>query len=127
MTGGAVVLDERGLPAGYPFHPEYEVTPREVRDLLKAGAVYLIDCRSAEEAAAARIAGAKLIPLDVLAGQAEQIEEDAGERPIVIHCHMGGRSMKAALFLRGRGIEARSMAGGIEVWSLDIDPRVPRY
>jgi len=40
---------------------------------------------------------------------------------------MGGRSMKAALFLRGQGIDAKSMAGGIDAWSLDIDPGVPRY
>jgi rhodanese-related sulfurtransferase len=122
-----VSLDARGLPAGYPYKADLEVTPREVRDLLSAGAVYLVDCRTAPEAAAARIEGAVLIPLDVIAGAVERIEEEAGDLPVVVHCHMGGRSMKAALFLKSRGIEARSMAGGIDVWSLDIDPRVPRY
>jgi rhodanese-related sulfurtransferase len=120
-------LDARGLPAGYPYREDLEVTPRAVREMLAAGAVYLVDCRTKAEAATARIDGAVLIPLDELAGQAERIEEDAGALPVVVHCHMGGRSMKAALFLRGRGIEAKSMAGGIDVWSVDIDPRVARY
>jgi rhodanese-related sulfurtransferase len=115
------------LPVGYPFRPEFEVTPRRVRDLLKSGGVYLIDCRSAEEVAAARIAGAEHIPMEVLAARVEEIEEAAGDRPIVVHCHMGGRSMKAALFLKGRGLDASSMAGGIELWAVDIDPKVPRY
>ena len=118
-------LDARGLPLGYPFRPDLEVTPRDV----KAGSdsVFLVDCRTPEEAAAARIAGAVLVPLDQLAGKAEWLADEAGDRPIVVHCHMGGRSMKAALFLRGQGIDAKSMAGGIDAWSLDIDPGVPRY
>ena len=120
-------LDAKGLPAGYPFKPDFEVTPREVRDLLKSGSVYLIDCRSSAEAAAARIAGARLIPLDDLARQVEEIEAAAGERPIVVHCHMGGRSLKAAIYLRNRGLNATSMAGGIDLWSVDVDPGVPRY
>jgi adenylyltransferase/sulfurtransferase len=120
-------LDARGLPVGYPFKPEFEITPREVRELLKSGEIYLIDCRTPGEAAASRIAGAKLIPLDTMPNQVEQIEADAGENPVVIHCHMGGRSMKAAFFLRSKGINASSMAGGIDLWARDIDPGIPRY
>ena len=120
-------LDDRGLPPGYPFQPQLETTPREVREKLASDAVLLIDCRTPAEAAAAKIAGAVLIPLDQLAGQVNWIEDQAGERPVVVHCHMGGRSMKAAVFLRSRGIEAFSMAGGIDLWSLDIDSRIARY
>ena len=122
-----VALDERGLPVGYPFHAELEVTPREVKDQLASGQVYLVDCRTPAEAAVAKIDGAVLIPLDVLASKADEIEAVAGDTPIVVHCHMGGRSMKAALFLRSRGVEARSMAGGIDAWALAVDPAVPRY
>lgn len=120
-------LDDQGLPRGYPFRPEFEVTPREVRERLKKGEIFFVDCRGPAEAAAARIEGAKLIPLDVLAGKAEEIEEEAAGRPIVVHCHMGGRSLKAALFLKGRGLDAKSMAGGIDLWARDIDPSLPRY
>lgn len=123
MTG----LDDRGLPAGYPFHPDFEVTPREVRQMLAEGRVCLIDCRTVQEASTARIEGAVLIPLNDLPAQIEDLADLAAGREVVFHCHMGGRSMKAALFLRTRGVEARSMAGGIDLWSVDIDPSVPRY
>lgn len=121
MTG----LDARGLPVGYPFRPDLEVTPRDVKARIES--VLLVDCRTPQEAAAARIQGAVLVPLDEFAGKAEWLVDEAGNRSIVIHCHMGGRSMKAALFLRGQGIDAKSMAGGIDAWSLDVDPSVPRY
>lgn len=125
MSGAG--LDARGLPVGYPYREDLEVTPRMVREMMADRAVYLVDCRTRAEAATARIEGAVLIPLDELAGAAERIESESGDLPVVVHCHMGGRSMKAALYLRSRGIEAKSMAGGIDVWSVDIDSRVPRY
>jgi rhodanese-related sulfurtransferase len=123
-------LDERGLPGGYPFRPDLETTPREVKALLAEGpdAVLLIDCRTPGEHQTARIAGATLIPMDQIAARIDDIEEAVGEgTPLVIHCHHGGRSMKAALFLRQRGLDAKSLAGGIDLWSIDIDPSVPRY
>ncbi len=127
MSGAAAGLDARGLPTGYPYRPELESTPREVKELLSRAGLYLVDCRTAPEAATAKIDGAVLIPLDQLASQVEAIEQAAGDLPVVVHCHMGGRSMKAALFLRSRGIEAKSMAGGIDLWAVDVDRRVPRY
>lgn len=120
-------LDERGLPAGYPYRPDLEVTPREMRNGMVSGAMFVIDCRTPEEWKAAKIGGSTLVPLDSIASSVEQIEEAAGEREVVIHCHHGGRSLKAALFLRSRGVAAKSMAGGIDLWSRDIDPKVPRY
>jgi rhodanese-related sulfurtransferase len=123
-------LDERGLPRGYPYRPELEATPRELKALLAKGpgAVVLIDCRTPSEHKAARIEGATLIPLDELAQRAEEIEDAAAEgTPLVIHCHHGGRSMKASLFLRQKGLPAKSLAGGIDLWSIDVDPSVPRY
>ena len=122
-----ITLDARGLPPTYPFRPELEVTPRDVREGLEAGSVFLVDCRTAGEHGVAKIDGAILVPLDELAERVEWVEDRAGDKKIVVHCHMGGRSMKAALFLRSRGVGAASMAGGIDLWALDIDPRVPRY
>jgi len=120
-------LDSNGLPVGYPFRGDYEVTPRQVRDLLESGAIYLVDCRSAAEAAQARIAGAKFIPIEELANRVDELEAAAGEKPVVVYCHMGGRSLKAVLLLKNRGLNAASMAGGIDLWALDVDPKVPRY
>jgi rhodanese-related sulfurtransferase len=123
-------LDAAGLPVGYGFKPELEITPRRVRELMAdpRSAVVLIDCRTKQEWQTARIEGAHLMPLDELAGRVAEIEDAAeGGGQVVVHCHHGGRSMKAALFLRQRGIQALSMAGGIDLWALDIDQRVPRY
>jgi rhodanese-related sulfurtransferase len=122
-----VSLDSRGLPEGYPFRPEFEVAPRDVRELLTQDRICLIDCRSPQEAATAHIEGAVLIPIEDLATQVDDLVDLASGREIVVHCHMGGRSLKAALFLKSRGVEARSMAGGIDLWSVDIDAKVPRY
>lgn len=120
-----------GLPPGYPFDPELEVSPRQVKALMAdAGAgLVLIDCRTTGEWNTARIEGARLIPLDQFAARVGELEAAAaaGGRAFVVHCHHGVRSMKAALFLKQRGLEARSMAGGIDLWSADIDPGVPRY
>ena len=50
------------------------------------------------------------------------------ETPLVVHCHHGGRSEKAARWLLGRGFSrVENLEGGIEAWSLTVDPKVPRY
>ncbi len=49
-------------------------------------------------------------------------------KPLVVHCHHGGRSLRVANWLRTQGFpQAQSLAGGIDQWSLEIDPTVPRY
>ena len=121
-----------GLPAGYPFRPEYEVTPREAKAALASGTPpVVLDVRGPDEYAAARIEGSTLIPLHEIESRFDEVEELAGgdrSAPIVVHCHHGVRSMKAALLLRAHGFTgAKSMAGGIDLWSVDVDPSVPRY
>lgn len=127
----SVSFDDRGLPAGYPFKPSYEVSPREAAGLLADGLALLVDVRLAEERAFARLAlsGEDLhAPLHVLNDFLDDIEEAAGGRRILTLCHHGVRSIKAALALRGCGFEdAYSIAGGIENWSLAMDASVPRY
>jgi rhodanese-related sulfurtransferase len=128
-------LDGRGLPQGYPYQPDWEVTPREVKDRLARRAAgttdfLLLDCRKEEEWRTARIDGAVLVPLPEIPMRLEEIEGPDGsrDRPIVVHCHTGRRSLKATALLRAAGFsDVRSMAGGIELWSIDIDPAVPRY
>ena len=125
-------LDKQGLPAGYPFKPEWEVTPRQVRDTLQRGeeGPILVDCRRPDEWAVARIEGAVLIPLSELDRRADELEGDNGgrSRAVVVHCHHGQRSLRATSTLRAMGFtNVKSMAGGIDLWSVDIDPAVPRY
>jgi rhodanese-related sulfurtransferase len=89
--------------------------------------VALIDCREPAEADVAKIPGATLIPMSQWAEAASKLQELEG-RHVVVHCHHGGRSLRVAQWLRANGFpSAQSMAGGIDAWSLEIDPTTPRY
>jgi rhodanese-related sulfurtransferase len=108
-----------------------EITPGELAQALRsnAGGVALIDCREPEEHAAARIGGATLIPMGETASRMSEIEDVADEAEhVVVYCHHGVRSLRVVSLLRAAGIDdAVSLAGGIDRWSLEIDPGVPRY
>jgi rhodanese-related sulfurtransferase len=107
-----------------------EVTPQDVTAWLACGdesVPVLIDCREAEELEICRIEGARWIPLGEFPAKVDVMSEWS-ERGVVVSCHHGMRSLRAARFLRQQGIErAFSMAGGIDAWSCQIDPAVPRY
>ena len=108
------------------FHP-LELSVEETKRLLdeKPDSVALIDVREPHEVALCRIEGAQHIPM-------RQIPEHVGALPkdkhLLIHCHHGGRSLRVTEYLRLNGYSAVSnVAGGIDAWSLVIDPTVPRY
>ena len=115
-------------PAPWPSPTEIEIEPAAVAALHQAGTGFrLIDCREPEEWDTARIPHAELLPLGDFSTRHSAVLTDSTE-PIVIHCHHGMRSAKATLFLRQKGYQnVWSMARGIEGWSLEVDPRVPRY
>ena len=118
-------FDSRGLPAGYPFKPEYEITAADARAALAHG-LLLVDVRTSEELDLARIPAATHIPLNELEKRIDELADNEG--PIAFMCHHGVRSMKAALMARALGKpQAMSVAGGIDAWSLAADPSVPRY
>jgi rhodanese-related sulfurtransferase len=122
------VLDENGLPRDYPFQPEWEITPREfVRRRAAGEEMVLIDCRTAPERDLARIEGALHVPLHELGARLAELRAYEAA-PIVVHCHHGARSLQATAALRQAGFDdVRSLAGGIHLWSLDVDPQVPVY
>jgi rhodanese-related sulfurtransferase len=103
-----------------------EIAPAEMKERLDRGENFvLVDVREPWEYELCRIEGAKLIPMDSIPEnlQALDVDED-----VVCYCHRGMRSMDVAVWLRGQGVQhAKSLAGGIERWSLEIDPHVPRY
>ena len=103
-----------------------EITPADVKARLEQGEkLVLIDVREPWEYALCRIEGAKHVPLGTLAASLETLP-DVDE--VICYCHHGMRSLDAAAWLRFQGIErAKSLAGGIERWSIEIDPQVPRY
>lgn len=121
-------LDARGLPAGYPFNPDWEITPRDFRARRDAGeAIVLVDCRTAAERATAAIDGSIHVPMHELSARLDALRAHEAA-PVVVHCHHGARSLQVTAALRQAGFEdVRSMAGGIHLWSLDIDPAVPVY
>lgn len=105
-----------------------ETTVSDVREWLqRPSAVLLLDCREPDEHAVAAIAGARLIPMAEIPNCVTEIAEGEHERIVVI-CHHGVRSLHVARWLRGQGIaHVQSMSGGIDRWSLEVDPEVPRY
>jgi rhodanese-related sulfurtransferase len=104
-----------------------EITPAEVSELLKSEApLRLIDVREPAEHAICHIEGATLIPMQSIPQHLSELDDPA--TPIVLFCHHGVRSLSVADWLRRQGVEnCRSMAGGIDLWSVRIDPAVPRY
>lgn len=133
MSTPATPLGPDGLPLGQTLRPQWEVSPRQVRDGLAnppERRPLLVDCRRAEEREFNRIEGSVFIPMSEIESRLDELEGESGgrEADIVIYCHHGARSLKVALALQAHGFTgARSMAGGIDLWSLDIDPDVPRY
>ena len=85
----------------------------------------VLDVREPREHAIARIPGSALIPLGELPQRLAELDP---ERPLVVHCHHGMRSLQAVRLLRSRGFAgALSLRGGIDAWSREVDPSVPRY
>jgi len=105
-----------------------EIDVHAVKRLQDSGTEFLLlDCREPDEHAIARIPGAVLVPM-------AEIPERLGllaahrDRRIVVHCHHGGRSLRVTNWLRAQGFAgAQNMSGGIEAWSVDVDPTTPRY
>jgi adenylyltransferase/sulfurtransferase len=104
----------------------WEIGPRELKARLEREAdLILVDVREPHEAGIARIEGARLMPLHGLPGRASELDSS---REIVLHCHHGQRSMRALEFLRQAGFrKLKNLRGGIDAWSREVDPSVPRY
>jgi rhodanese-related sulfurtransferase len=123
------------LPAGFSPASELfqsvamtdlELTPAELKQRLDRGEkVLLVDVREPWEFDMCRIEGAKLIPMGQIPANLQSLDVDDD---VICYCHHGIRSLDVAVWLRNQGVAtARSLAGGIERWSQEIDPQVPRY
>jgi adenylyltransferase/sulfurtransferase len=108
--------------------PGYQnLTTAQVKEKLDRGDQFrLVDVREQNEYDIARIEGAELLPLS---RAQEWIETLPADQEIVFFCHIGGRSQQVASYLANqRGFtNVANMLGGIDDWSLRIDPTVPRY
>ncbi len=106
-----------------------EVSPSEAKSRLTSAAkALLIDVREPDEFALARIEGSRLVPMQSIPAELQRLEGLADESDLMVVCHHGVRSLQVVNWLRHRGIEnCFSVAGGIDRWSREIDPAVPRY
>lgn len=106
-----------------------EIAPGEVKRRIDAGdTLVLIDVREPHEHQQAHIEGAELIPMRTMPAALHALEAKADENTLIVFCHHGVRSLNVVNWLRGQGVAAcQSMSGGIDQWSLEIDPGVPRY
>ena len=120
-AGPAEDDDWFAAPEGVPT-----ISVRELKTKMDNGeAVVLVDVREPYEYEIARIDGSRLIPLG-------DLETRLGDLPrkgtLVLQCHSGGRSEHAVRILQEAGFDnALNLTGGIEAWSVEVDPAVPRY
>jgi rhodanese-related sulfurtransferase len=103
-----------------------EVTPHQVNERLERGDEFLfVDVREKWEHQTSHIEGSVLIPLREIPDNLQLL---AAARRIVFFCHHGMRSLDAAAWVRSQGVVgAQSMSGGIDRWTTEVDPQVPRY
>lgn len=102
-----------------------EIAPAALRPQLEAGAVLLLDVREEWEVATAAVRGAQHLPMGLVPAQLALLPRD---RPIAVLCHHGMRSAMVADYLRAAGFpRVLNVTGGIDRWSVEVDPSVPRY
>jgi rhodanese-related sulfurtransferase len=105
-----------------------EIDVSRLAAMLQAGEpVYLLDVRQPWEHETAALPGSVLVPLDQLAARAGEVRPPEGAA-VVVYCHHGVRSLAGAALLERLGFkDLASLAGGIDAWSLVVDPSMPRY
>ena len=84
----------------------------------------LLDVREKWEWEVAHINKATLLPMSELQGRVGELDRS---KPLVVYCHSGQRSAMVADWLRAQGFQARNLTGGIDRWSLEVDPSLPQY
>jgi rhodanese-related sulfurtransferase len=88
----------------------------------------LIDVREPEEVALVHLKGAHLLPMGGIPAELPRLEALADEADLLVLCHHGVRSLQVVAWLRANGVErCYSVAGGIDRWSRELDPKLPRY
>ena len=114
-------LDARGAVMN-----DLEITPVEVKQRIDRGEKLLVvDVREPWEYAHCRIESALHIPMGSIPANLQKLDTD---EDVICYCHHGMRSLDVANWLRAQGVRsAKSMAGGIDRWSMEIDPNMPRY
>jgi rhodanese-related sulfurtransferase len=105
-----------------------EIQPADVVAQLRSNpTLRLLDVRQPDEHDLVALPNSTLIPLNELPSRWAEIQAWQDD-PVVVYCHHGMRSLRATTFLRQMGFaRATSLAGGIDRWSVEVDPSLPRY
>jgi rhodanese-related sulfurtransferase len=108
---------------------QLELTPQEIQTLQQGKEpLVFIDVREPQEWALTRIEGAVLMPMGTVPANIAALENYTDTGALIVYCHHGMRSLQVVAWLRERGVApCYSMTGGIDRWSVEIDPAVPRY
>lgn len=102
-----------------------EITVEKIQDWKSKNKEFnFLDVRRDDERDFCSLGGIH-IPLDELETRFEELPRD--KKPLIVYCHHGVRSLHATQFLKYHGFDALSLRGGIEEWSVKIDPSIPRY
>lgn len=105
-----------------------ELTPTQFRarwPVPNRDDVVLLDVREPAELILARVDEAVHIPMSEIPGRIGELDTLG---PIIVMCHSGARSRRVAQYLLASGFEeVYNLAGGIDAWSTEVDPQVPRY
>ncbi|HSP46233.1 MAG TPA: rhodanese-like domain-containing protein [Chthoniobacterales bacterium] len=103
-----------------------QIEPRELAERIASSEpVYLLDVRTREEFEAVKLRGAHLFTQELMQ---EILSAESRANLFVIYDHTGARSMDAAAYFQGHGFEnVKSLRGGIDAWSAEVDPKLPRY
>jgi len=106
-----------------------QLRPAEVKAARAAAAdspeIVLLDVRELPELALSSLPEVVHIPMGDIPRRLDELDPDSA---IVVMCHHGVRSMRVALFLKQQGFsDVSNLRGGIDAWSLELDPAVPRY
>ncbi|HEU4679995.1 MAG TPA: rhodanese-like domain-containing protein [Terrimicrobiaceae bacterium] len=100
------------------------ISPQEVKALLEAGKVEILDIRTREEYEAVHVEGAQFLDQTLL----QAILNNPKDAPLVILDHNGSRCLDAAAYFAGHGfINVKCLRGGIDAWSVEVDSNLPRY
>ena len=107
------------------MEPDAEITPQQLSARLQAeSAPDILDVREPWEHALCALPGARLIPMEELQFRVDEVRPD---REVVVYCHHGIRSAAVVQWLRHQGIPAVNLRGGIDAWTLAVDPSLRRY
>jgi rhodanese-related sulfurtransferase len=114
------------IVASHDADAAMQIEPRELSDRIASGEkIYLLDVRTREEWEAMKLPKSHLVTQELMQ---EILANESKTDLFVIYDHKGARSMDAAAFFQGHGFEnVKSLRGGIDAWSAEVDPKLPRY